>query len=836
MDAKHDDEVAASGGTVKWRVFEFFSGIGGLRAGWDRAVDIFNRSGVRTLDAAGRHALQAGAVVGRLPHPAHHFLSPSPATQDRHGVTPLRLHASVCRAYDVSATANAVYAHNFGIAPLALSLEHLPFSSLGRVRAEAPRSAEQGPRRQTATSRAEGDGCDAAANGLTPPPTLRGEPGDLRNEETEAEKTGARGRGKADATAAPSAVAATQGACELPAGGARELSNERQPRSPAPFRAGAGEFFREAASAKPRREAHVWLLSPPCQPYTRGGKREDSRDPRAKSILHLLACLESLADPPKMLFVENVRGFEASETHARLREALRNQGYRVEEFLLSPTQLGFPNTRVRYYCLAWRPPQATKPSDARSPTRDAASADAGRGDALSPRENRADSGETGDQPHDRDHTHLYVSPPEEALRLWCDASGVALLPLKPESPLPDEAGHAPRSKASPPRFADASISSHVVLSPSGGAGQASLASSSPKASVSYSTLSRRQPVARRIGDFLDASLSPEALAALRVPPAKLKKFVAFAQANCTHACSAAKPPRASSHAPRKGEKRHKRGGRPGDSRLPEGDSNGEAKHRGDDAKVEAESGEATSPGAEQGAREEREERGKRAAEAGESLEAVGSRGKADCPCVCCQEGKCRCEEFAFRLDIVTPQSVASSTFTKGYATNLHTGGPLLLVEAASPTSSPSPFPPSSSANAAPSESSSESPSVPPPPGSALRPRAADGASARLLGDAYEHIFATEALDASRFLHRLDEGDFIRFFSSSELLRLHGYPPSFAFPPALANKKAASLVGNSVNVSVIAVLLLHLLLQFFAPDAAQEGAKQGRREHGNAENI
>ncbi|CDI74751.1 DNA methyltransferase 2, putative [Eimeria praecox] len=37
-----------------------------------------------------------------------------------------------------------------------------------------------------------------------------------------------------------------------------------------------------------------------------------------------------------------------------MQQVLKNQHYRVQDFLLSPTQIGIPNTRVRYYCLACR--------------------------------------------------------------------------------------------------------------------------------------------------------------------------------------------------------------------------------------------------------------------------------------------------------------------------------------------------------------------------------------------------------------------------------------------------------------------------------------------------
>eukprot|EP00918_Siedleckia_nematoides_P012081 GHVU01026513.1.p1 GENE.GHVU01026513.1~~GHVU01026513.1.p1 ORF type:complete len:360 (-),score=36.22 GHVU01026513.1:2103-3182(-) len=101
--------------------------------------------------------------------------------------------------------------------------------------------------------------------------------------------------------------------------------------------------------------AELWLLSPPCQPFTRGGLQKDDSDPRSRSLLRLINLLKEIEDPPPLLFLENVLGFEGSRCHALLLAALRHRGYAYEEYLLSPTQFGIPNCRVRYYCLAWRP-------------------------------------------------------------------------------------------------------------------------------------------------------------------------------------------------------------------------------------------------------------------------------------------------------------------------------------------------------------------------------------------------------------------------------------------------------------------------------------------------
>jgi len=59
-----------------------------------------------------------------------------------------------------------------------------------------------------------------------------------------------------------------------------------------------------------RYNATCWLLSPPCQPYTNGGQKKDTEDPRAKALLHLIDLLPQLDVIPKYVFLENVKNFE----------------------------------------------------------------------------------------------------------------------------------------------------------------------------------------------------------------------------------------------------------------------------------------------------------------------------------------------------------------------------------------------------------------------------------------------------------------------------------------------------------------------------------------------
>ncbi|KAJ1984415.1 hypothetical protein H4R34_000678 [Dimargaris verticillata] len=111
--------------------------------------------------------------------------------------------------------------------------------------------------------------------------------------------------------------------------------------------------------------ADVYLMSPPCQPYTRIGLQRGSDDIRAKSFLYLLDVIFKLGEHrPRYLLIENVVGFENSDTHARTLECLGTCAYDIEEFIINPNQLGVPNSRSRYYLL----PLGQTPAESSSET------------------------------------------------------------------------------------------------------------------------------------------------------------------------------------------------------------------------------------------------------------------------------------------------------------------------------------------------------------------------------------------------------------------------------------------------------------------------------------
>ena len=108
-----------------------------------------------------------------------------------------------------------------------------------------------------------------------------------------------------------------------------------------------------------RTAARGWLLSPPCQPYTRKGRGWDLDDPRAGSLLRLIELLPESA--PDWFFLENVPPFADSRARLLLLQALSDLDLRVIEVQVCPTQFGIPNRRQRHFVLARHHPFGPQP-------------------------------------------------------------------------------------------------------------------------------------------------------------------------------------------------------------------------------------------------------------------------------------------------------------------------------------------------------------------------------------------------------------------------------------------------------------------------------------------
>ena len=105
--------------------------------------------------------------------------------------------------------------------------------------------------------------------------------------------------------------------------------------------------------------ADLWVMSPPCQPYTRQranqpSSKKDVNDRRAASFTHLTTVLAEMSNPPRFILLENVVGFETSESCRNWLSTLSRCKYQVDQFHLSPIQFGIPNNRPRYFCIAKR--------------------------------------------------------------------------------------------------------------------------------------------------------------------------------------------------------------------------------------------------------------------------------------------------------------------------------------------------------------------------------------------------------------------------------------------------------------------------------------------------
>ncbi|XP_013172626.1 PREDICTED: tRNA (cytosine(38)-C(5))-methyltransferase [Papilio xuthus] len=93
------------------------------------------------------------------------------------------------------------------------------------------------------------------------------------------------------------------------------------------------------------------LMSPPCQPFTRNGKYLDENDPRTNSFLYLISLLDKF-DKLQYILMENVKGFECSTVRNLFIDKLNQCQFEYQEFLLCPSNVGVPNSRLRYYCIA----------------------------------------------------------------------------------------------------------------------------------------------------------------------------------------------------------------------------------------------------------------------------------------------------------------------------------------------------------------------------------------------------------------------------------------------------------------------------------------------------
>lgn len=115
---------------------------------------------------------------------------------------------------------------------------------------------------------------------------------------------------------------------------------------------------------------------------------------------------------------------------------------------------------------------------------------------------------------------------------------------------------------------------------------------------------------------------------------------------------------------------------------------------------------------------------------------------------------------SLRFDVVTASSTETTTFTKGYGKHAGRAGPVILLT--------------------------------------------DDAERRVSEEVLERFPSG--------LYLGPNGRELRWFSDREMLRLHGFPEAFGFPACLTLPQRFGLIGNSVNVEVVALLLRRMLFR------------------------
>ncbi|KAI0979295.1 hypothetical protein GJ496_000981 [Pomphorhynchus laevis] len=99
-------------------------------------------------------------------------------------------------------------------------------------------------------------------------------------------------------------------------------------------------------------QCDILLMSPPCQPFTRLGNQYHEKDSRSSALNIIIETLKSMGSLPKYIMLENVCNFEHSFSCKELLKLFSSRNYKLEQFIISPIQIGIPNSRLRYYLLA----------------------------------------------------------------------------------------------------------------------------------------------------------------------------------------------------------------------------------------------------------------------------------------------------------------------------------------------------------------------------------------------------------------------------------------------------------------------------------------------------
>ncbi len=115
-------------------------------------------------------------------------------------------------------------------------------------------------------------------------------------------------------------------------------------------------------------ELDVLLAGFPCQAFSYAGKQKGFGDTRGTLFFEIERLLRGAKRKPKLLLLENVRGFvthDRGRTHQTVLEKLRELGYQCRTLLLNSANFGVPQNRVRMYlvCTLGIVPSLTLQSD-----------------------------------------------------------------------------------------------------------------------------------------------------------------------------------------------------------------------------------------------------------------------------------------------------------------------------------------------------------------------------------------------------------------------------------------------------------------------------------------
>lgn len=98
----------------------------------------------------------------------------------------------------------------------------------------------------------------------------------------------------------------------------------------------------------------ILLAGFPCQSFSYAGKQRGFVDTRGTLFFEIERLLTSIKNKPKILFLENVRGFtthDKGRTYQTILNKLNELGYSVTPLLLNSSNFGVPQNRVRIYLI-----------------------------------------------------------------------------------------------------------------------------------------------------------------------------------------------------------------------------------------------------------------------------------------------------------------------------------------------------------------------------------------------------------------------------------------------------------------------------------------------------